>query len=67
MSAYPARQRVLPGITGWVQIKQGYDSVDDVRKKVELDLEYIDRRSPAKDLVIMAKTMPVMVLRKGAR
>lgn len=68
VSAYPARQRVLPGITGWAQINQGYDtSIEDVRRKVELDLEYIDRRSPTKDLLIMAKTMPVMVLRKGAR
>ena len=65
---YPARQRVLPGITGWAQINQGYDtSIEDVRKKVELDLEYIDRRSATEDLLIMAKTMPVMVLRKGGR
>lgn len=65
---YPARQRVLPGITGWAQINQGYDtSIEDVRKKVELDLEYIGRRSATEDLVIMAKTMPVMVLRKGGR
>ena len=65
---YTARQRVLPGITGWAQINQGYDtSIDDVRRKVELDLEYIDRRSATEDLMIMAKTMPVMVLRKGGR
>lgn len=65
---YPARQRVLPGITGWAQINQGYDtSIEDVRKKVELDLEYIGRRSATEDLLIMAKTMPVMVLRKGGR
>lgn len=65
---YPARQRVLPGITGWAQINQGYDtSIEDVRKKVQLDLEYIDRRSAAEDLLIMAKTMSVMVLRKGGR
>ena len=65
---YTARQRVLPGITGWAQINQGYDtSIEDVRRKVELDLEYIDRRSATEDLMIMAKTMPVMVLRKGGR
>ncbi len=65
---YRERQRVLPGITGWAQVNQGYDSsIDDVKKKVELDLEYIGERSPGKDLVIMAKTMPVMVLRKGSR
>ena len=67
VTGYPERQRVLPGITGWAQVNLGYDtSIDDVRRKVELDLEYIDRRSAAEDLVIMAKTMPVMVFRKGA-
>lgn len=64
---YPERQMVLPGITGWAQVNNGYDqSTDDVRKKVELDLEYIRRRSPAEDLRIMARTFPVMMGRKGA-
>ena len=68
LSDYPDRQRVLPGITGWAQVNLGYDAtLEDVKKKVELDLEYIGQRSPGKDLVIMAKTMPVMVLRKGSR
>jgi lipopolysaccharide/colanic/teichoic acid biosynthesis glycosyltransferase len=62
---YQDRQRVLPGITGLAQVTLGYDtSVDDVKKKVEKDLEYIERRSPAKDLMIMLKTVPVMVFRK---
>lgn len=66
VSEYPRRQKVLPGITGWAQVNRGYDtSLDDVRKKVELDLEYIEKRSPTEDLLIMAKTMPVMVFRKG--
>lgn len=68
VSDYPERQRVLPGITGWAQVNLGYDStIEDVKKKVQLDLEYIGQRSPGKDLVIMAKTMPVMILRKGSR
>jgi lipopolysaccharide/colanic/teichoic acid biosynthesis glycosyltransferase len=67
LGRYRDRQRVLPGITGLAQVSLGYDScVDDVQKKVALDLEYIRRRSPAEDLVIMAKTMPVMIMRKGA-
>lgn len=62
---YQERQRVLPGITGLAQVTLGYDtSVDDVKKKVEMDLEYIERSSPAEDLLIMAKTVPVMVFRK---
>jgi lipopolysaccharide/colanic/teichoic acid biosynthesis glycosyltransferase len=63
---YPTRQRVLPGITGLAQVSLPYDSdIRDVHRKVKLDLEYIRRRSPGEDLLIMAKTMPVMMLRKG--
>jgi len=65
---YPARQGVLPGITGWAQINLAYDSsVDDVRKKLDYDLEYIRRRSPLEDLRIMARTVPVMLGKRGAR
>ncbi len=64
---YQVRQRVRPGITGWAQINQAYDSsVDDVKRKVALDLEYIRDRSIWKDLAIMARTIPVMIGRKGA-
>lgn len=64
---YPERQVVLPGITGWAQVNHPYDqSLEDVRRKVELDLEYIRRRSPVEDLRIMARTLPVMVGRQGA-
>ncbi|MEQ1857733.1 MAG: sugar transferase [Longimicrobiales bacterium] len=64
---YRRRQRVLPGITGLAQITLAYDqSVEDVKNKVNLDLEYIRRRSVGQDLMIMAKTMPVMVFRKGS-
>jgi lipopolysaccharide/colanic/teichoic acid biosynthesis glycosyltransferase len=68
LSGFRRRQRVLPGITGLAQITLPYDQdIEGVRNKVTLDLEYIRRRSVAQDLVIMAKTMPVMVLRKGAQ
>ena len=65
---YHSRQKVRPGITGWAQINHHYDrSIDDVRRKVSLDLEYIDRQSFLEDLKIMALTVPVMVLRKGSQ
>lgn len=65
---YPLRQRTRPGITGWAQITQCYDScVDDVRKKVSFDLEYLAHRSLWVDLRIMLKTIPVMVFRRGAQ
>jgi lipopolysaccharide/colanic/teichoic acid biosynthesis glycosyltransferase len=64
---YARRQAVLPGITGWAQVNHGYDrSIDDVRRKVELDIEYIQRRSAAEDLAIMARTVPVMIWRRGS-
>ena len=67
IEAYPDRQRVLPGITGWAQVNQAYDqNLDDVRRKVSLDLEYLERRSVSEDLKIMARTLPVMVLKKGS-
>ena len=66
IEGYQRRQRVRPGITGWAQINQGYDtSVDDVRRKVRYDLEYIRRQSTLEDLKIMCRTVPVMVLRRG--
>jgi len=62
---YHLRQRVRPGITGWAQINQPYDTcVDDVRRKIELDLEYLRTRSVTKDISIMARTVPIMVLGK---
>lgn len=64
---YPIRQRVKPGITGWAQINQEYDSsLADVVNKVRLDLEYITRQSMLEDLRIMSMTIPVMIMRKGA-
>jgi lipopolysaccharide/colanic/teichoic acid biosynthesis glycosyltransferase len=64
---YPIRQRAKPGITGWAQINHSYDaSIDDVRTKVRYDLEYLQRQSVAEDLLIMARTLPVMVFGKGA-
>jgi lipopolysaccharide/colanic/teichoic acid biosynthesis glycosyltransferase len=64
---YPRRQSVLPGITGWAQINQHYDScLEDVQNKLRFDLEYIQRRSAVEDLKIMLRTVPVVVLQKGA-
>ena len=65
---YPVRQRVRPGITGWAQVNQAYDScMDDVRNKVQFDLEYLRRRSLGLDLRIMTMTIPVMLLRRGGQ
>jgi lipopolysaccharide/colanic/teichoic acid biosynthesis glycosyltransferase len=64
---YQARQSVPPGITGWAQINQHYDSsIEDVKKKLAFDLEYIRRRSVVEDLRIMLRTVPTIVGKFGA-
>lgn len=66
VDGYQHRQRGKPGITGLAQISQNYDGcLDDVRRKVQYDLEYLRRRSLAQDIRIMLKTVPVVLFRKG--
>jgi lipopolysaccharide/colanic/teichoic acid biosynthesis glycosyltransferase len=66
IAEYPLRQRAKPGITGLAQINHHYDrSLQDVRTKVQYDLEYIRCQSVAEDLRIMLKTVPVIFLRRG--
>ena len=64
---YTLRQRTRPGITGWAQINQCYDTcLEDVRNKVRYDLEYLLRRQGIReDLRIMAKTVAVMIRKRG--
>jgi lipopolysaccharide/colanic/teichoic acid biosynthesis glycosyltransferase len=66
IAEYPLRQRAKPGITGLAQISHHYDrSIDDVRRKVHYDLEYIRRQSVREDLRIMLRTVPVILFRRG--
>lgn len=63
---YELRQRARPGITGWAQVNQSYDtSLDDVKRKVSFDHEYISRRGLVQDLRIMLRTVPVILFRRG--
>jgi lipopolysaccharide/colanic/teichoic acid biosynthesis glycosyltransferase len=68
IAEYPLRQRAKPGITGLAQINRHYNcncNLDDVRIKVQCDLEYIRRRSLGEDLRIMLKTIPVILFRRA--
>ncbi len=61
---YPIRQMAKPGITGWAQINQCPDlCLDDVRRKVHYDIEYLQRQSLVEDVRIMAKTVPVVLFK----
>ena len=65
ITEYPLRQRARPGITGLAQINQQYDAcMDDVRQKVNYDLEYLRRQGVAEDVRIMLRTLPVMIGQK---
>ncbi|GAB1342512.1 hypothetical protein MASR1M101_16390 [Gemmatimonas sp.] len=66
VEGYPLRQRVRPGITGLAQISNPYDrDLDDVRRKVHFDIEYMKRQGVLEDVRIMLKTVPVMLFRIG--
>jgi len=59
------RLRVKPGITGMWQVSGRSDS--SFEDYTRLDLYYVDNWSLATDLAILAKTIPVVALRKGAK
>jgi lipopolysaccharide/colanic/teichoic acid biosynthesis glycosyltransferase len=64
---YTRRLEVKPGLTGLAQVRVGYDtSVDDVKRKVEHDLKYIDHRSLWLDLYISWQTVWVVITGRGA-
>jgi exopolysaccharide biosynthesis polyprenyl glycosylphosphotransferase len=58
------RLQAKPGITGPVQINGRGDL--PLESRVQLEVEYIDNYSVWKDLVILLKTVPVVVLGNGS-
>jgi lipopolysaccharide/colanic/teichoic acid biosynthesis glycosyltransferase len=58
------RLRVQPGITGMWQVK-GRSNGDHDSKYAQLDLYYVDNWSLVTDLVIVARTIPVVLGSKG--
>ncbi len=58
------RLRVQPGITGMWQV-MGRSEGDHDSKYAQLDLYYVDNWSLVTDLVIVARTIPVVLGRKG--
>jgi Undecaprenyl-phosphate glucose phosphotransferase len=57
---YDARHRMKPGITGWAQVngwRGETDTVEQIKKRVEHDLYYIEHWSILLDLKIIARTI----------
>ncbi|PKL49871.1 MAG: hypothetical protein CVV39_02280 [Planctomycetes bacterium HGW-Planctomycetes-1] len=57
------RLAVKPGLTGLAQVRNAYDL--HPQHKIKYDYLYIQRRSLFLNLYILAKTIPVMLLKKG--
>ncbi len=63
---YQRRLKVRPGITGWAQVKQRYDdTIEDVKKKVQYDLFYIENMSLRMDFKILLNTAYHVLLGRG--
>lgn len=61
---YAHRHRIKPGMTGWAAIKGSRGPLHqaaDVKRRVALDIDYIERQSFWLDLYIMALTIPCLL------
>lgn len=68
IAGYERRLAIKPGITGLAQVEGGYAAtLDEARKKLALDLWYIDNRSLLLDARILLRTIAVVVSGRGAR
>ena len=64
VAEYAHRHRMKPGMTGWAAINGSRGPVDSpelVRRRVALDIEYIERQSFWFDVYIMAMTIPCLL------
>jgi Undecaprenyl-phosphate glucose phosphotransferase len=69
IDGYLGRHRVKPGITGWAQVngcRGETRSADDMRRRIELDLYYIDNWSLSLDLKILLRTPLVGFMNENA-
>lgn len=63
---YARRLKVKPGLTGWAQIKGGYDtSIENVKEKLQFDLFYLENMSLRMDMKVIFNTIYIMLRGKG--
>ena len=70
VAEYAHRHRMKPGMTGWAAIKGSrgpLHTAAEVRRRVRLDIEYIERQSLWLDLWIMLVTVPVLLGDRAAQ
>ena len=64
VAEYAHRHRIKPGMTGWAAVNGSrgpLHTAQDVRRRVRLDIDYVERQSLWMDLWIMAITVPVLL------
>src|SRR5215472_3455947 len=69
ISDYPIRHRVKPGITGWAQVngwRGETTTIEQIRRRVEHDLYYVENWSLTFDLVILGRTVFAVLSRANA-
>ena len=59
ISGYMIRHKVRPGITGWAQVNgyRGGDDINQMRKRIEFDLEYLRSWTLRLDVYILLRTV----------
>jgi len=69
VAEYADRQRVKPGITGWAQVngwRGPTETIEQIERRVEYDIYYIENWSLIFDLIIIIKTILVGFYGKNA-
>jgi putative colanic acid biosynthesis UDP-glucose lipid carrier transferase len=69
IKGYMLRHKVRPGITGWAQVNGSRgetDTLDKMKTRIDLDLDYLRRWSLMLDLSIIFKTVMVVLKRENA-
>jgi len=65
---YAVRHSVKPGVTGWAQVRKGYnETIEDNVEKLTYDLYYIKHLSIGLDLLILLESVKIVLLGRGAR
>ena len=60
------RLDVLPGVTGWAQVRYSYvNEMDGFLEKLSYDLYYMKHRSAGMNLVVLWQTIKTVVLFRG--
>jgi Undecaprenyl-phosphate glucose phosphotransferase len=69
ISEYPMRHRVKPGMTGWAQVngwRGETTTIEQIRRRVEHDLYYVENWSLGFDLLILGRTVLTVLSRANA-